>query len=128
MTPVTFFEKFELLADVPGAVAKMRELVLRLSMQGKLSEARTNDIPVSELLQQVEAEKKTLGIETKATNEEAALLKKAVGEIPARWTCVCFGDIACHNAGKTLDKGRNRGELRDYITTSNIYWGSFNLD
>jgi len=26
-----------------------------------------------------------------------------------------------------LDKGRNKGHLRDYITTSNLYWGYFDL-
>jgi type I restriction enzyme, S subunit len=32
----TFFEKFGLFADVPGAVEKVRELVLQLAVQGKL--------------------------------------------------------------------------------------------
>ncbi len=32
----TFFEKFDLFADAPDAVAKMRELVLQLAVQGKL--------------------------------------------------------------------------------------------
>ncbi len=39
-----------------------------------------------------------------------------------------FSNIAQHNAGKTLDKARNKGQLRDYITTSNLYWGYFMLD
>jgi len=34
----TFFEKFDLFADIPDAVAKMRELVLELAVQGKLVE------------------------------------------------------------------------------------------
>jgi hypothetical protein len=33
-----FFEKFECFADVPNAVTKMRELVLLLSVRGRLSE------------------------------------------------------------------------------------------
>lgn len=32
----TFFEKFDLFADAPDAVAKMRELVLQLAVQGRL--------------------------------------------------------------------------------------------
>lgn len=32
----TFFEKFDLLADAPGAVGKMRELILHLAFSGKL--------------------------------------------------------------------------------------------
>ena len=36
MTLDTFIEKFELFADAPDAVAKMRELVLHLAVTGKL--------------------------------------------------------------------------------------------
>jgi type I restriction enzyme S subunit len=38
-----------------------------------------------------------------------------------------LGEITQHNSGKTLDSGRNRGILRNYITTSNLYWGYFDL-
>jgi type I restriction enzyme S subunit len=38
-----FFEKFELFADAPDAVAKMRELVLELAVRGQLSERKTED-------------------------------------------------------------------------------------
>jgi type I restriction enzyme S subunit len=39
----TFFEKFDLFADAPGAVVKMRELVLDLAIQGKLVERKASD-------------------------------------------------------------------------------------
>jgi len=39
----TFFEKFDQFADAPDAVTKMRELVLELAVQGKLSEQRAAD-------------------------------------------------------------------------------------
>jgi type I restriction enzyme, S subunit len=39
----TFFEKFHLFADAPNAVAKMRELVLRLAFSGGLSGKNSND-------------------------------------------------------------------------------------
>lgn len=39
----TFFEKFDLFANAPDAVAKMRELVLRLAFSGGLSEKSKND-------------------------------------------------------------------------------------
>jgi len=42
----TFFEKFDQFADAPDAAAKMRELVLQLAMQGKLS----NKIPMRAML------------------------------------------------------------------------------
>ena len=37
MNVETLFEKFDLLAETPNAVEKMRELVLRLAFSGGLS-------------------------------------------------------------------------------------------
>ena len=39
----TFFEKFDLFADAPDAVARMRELVLELAVRGQLSERMPED-------------------------------------------------------------------------------------
>jgi type I restriction enzyme S subunit len=39
----TFFEKFDQFADAPNAVAKMRELILQLAMQGKLVEREVRE-------------------------------------------------------------------------------------
>jgi len=41
----TFFEKFDQFADAPDAVAKMRELVLQLAVQGRLVPQDPNDEP-----------------------------------------------------------------------------------
>ena len=38
MSNAWFFEKFELIADLPDAVSRMRELVLELSVQGRFSQ------------------------------------------------------------------------------------------
>ena len=48
--------------------------------------------------------------------------------LPGSWAWVRLGSVAQHNSGKTLDGGRNSGTSRDYITTSNLYWGRFELD
>ena len=39
----TFFQKFDQFADAPDAVAKMRELVLELAIQGKIVEPKASD-------------------------------------------------------------------------------------
>ena len=44
-----FFEKFELFADAPGAVAKMRELTLRLALQGQFAAKGTEAWKVARL-------------------------------------------------------------------------------
>lgn len=43
MNVETFFERFELFADAPSAVAKMRELVLAFAVQGRLIEQSVDD-------------------------------------------------------------------------------------
>ena len=55
MTRVTFFKHFELLADQPDAVAKMRELVLELAIRGKVVAQNPKDEPASKLLERVSA-------------------------------------------------------------------------
>lgn len=54
MTLETFFEKFELFEDVPGAVAKMRELVLELAIRGALVPQDDHNEPSSKLLNRLE--------------------------------------------------------------------------
>ena len=46
----TFFEKFEMFADAPNAVARMRELVLTLAVQGKLVPQDPEDEPADSIL------------------------------------------------------------------------------
>ncbi len=41
----TFFEKFELFADAPDAVKRMRELVLELAVRGRIFSQSTSDTP-----------------------------------------------------------------------------------
>jgi type I restriction enzyme S subunit len=48
-----FFEKFALIADAPGAVDRIRELVLDLAVQGKLVEQSSNDETTDLLLKRL---------------------------------------------------------------------------
>ncbi len=41
----TFFDNFEMFADAPNAVAKMRELILQLAVQGQLGTQNETDEP-----------------------------------------------------------------------------------
>lgn len=49
----TFFEKFEVLADAPDAVAKIRELILESAIRGKLVPQNASDEPASEILKRI---------------------------------------------------------------------------
>jgi type I restriction enzyme S subunit len=126
MTVETFFANFGHLADAPNGVQKLRELILQLAVQGKLVPQDASDEPASVLLKRLEAEKATLKISK--TSTDSIPPEEISYELPSTWVWARFGNITQHNAGKTLDKGRNTGQLRDYITTSNLYWGYFDLN
>ena len=69
----TFFEIFDQLADAPDAVEKMRELLLELAVQGKLTQQLASDDSVEKLLHKIHAEKVSLvneGLLKKAENIE----------------------------------------------------------
>lgn len=57
----TFFDKFDLFADAPDAVAKMRELVLELAIQGKLVVQASDDEPACKQLERIAAKKSQTG-------------------------------------------------------------------
>src|SRR5262245_59567270 len=57
MTTEIFFENFEILADAPGSVPRLRELILQLAMQGKLVPQDAVDESASVLLEKIRAEK-----------------------------------------------------------------------
>jgi type I restriction enzyme, S subunit len=114
---------------------KLRQQILQEAIEGKLTKdfrEQNPDIePASELLKRIQAEKEQL-IKDKKIKKQKQLPVIAEDEkyvdLPDCWEWCRFGNIVQHNAGKTLHNGQNSGELRDYITTSNLYWGIFKLD
>jgi type I restriction enzyme S subunit len=122
---------FETAFAAPDGVKRLRELILSLAMRGKLVPQDPSEQPARELLKEIEAEKKRLIKEGKIKKSKP-LPEITPDEIPYNlpesWEWVRFGNIAQHNAGKTKDGGRNIGTPRDYITTSNLYWGYFDFN
>jgi len=80
MTRSQFFQHFDLLADQPDAVAKMRELVLDLAVRGRLGTRELNDDPVQELCDEIVAERKSLirrGVLPGSSNAELTELERS---------------------------------------------------
>ena len=122
---------FDTAFAAPDGIRKLRELILTLAMQGKLVPQDPRDPPASQLLKDIEAEKSRLWRDgkIKAPKPLPEITTTEIAyALPPGWEWVRFGNIAQHNSGKTLDKGRNTGQSRKYITTSNLYWGRFELD
>ena len=64
-------QHLELMATAPGCVAKLRELILTLAVQGKLIPQDARDEPASELLKKIRAEKDRLIAEGAIKRENA---------------------------------------------------------
>jgi type I restriction enzyme S subunit len=89
MNVETFFEKFEMLADAPDAVGKMRALVLHLAFHGSLVPQSAKDEPASTLLNRSRAQMTEMMEKGRAKREKpAAPITKedAPFSVPAGWT------------------------------------------
>jgi len=87
---------FDLLADQPDAVAKMRELVLDLAVRGRLGTRELNDDPVQELCDEIVAERKSLirrGVLPGSSNAELAEVSDGPFDIPETWRWMRLEDV-----------------------------------
>lgn len=101
----TFFEKFDQFADAPNAVAKMRKLVLKLAVQGKLVAQDPSDESASVLLEQVGDTRRRLdnegNLKTKVHLPEAEANDEPY-KIPETWVWVPLNELTELVYGKLL--------------------------
>ena len=131
-------------ADIDTLYDEFRKRTLTLAIQGKLVPQDPNDEPASVLLERIRAEKKAkLGkkyvdsyIYKGDDNCYYEKIKDSVKEIsaeipfdiPESWRWIRIDNLFQHNTGKALNSSNTQGILHPYITTSNVYWGYFNLE
>ncbi len=107
MNTETFLENFHTIANAPNGIARLREMILQLAVQGKLVEQNPNDEPASELLKKIEDEKLRVlrdlrgkkNITTKDTKStkggsEAIKDEDKPYKLPSNWEWVRLGDIS----------------------------------
>ena len=108
----------------------IRNKILDLAIQGKLTKQLPEDGTAEELYRQIQEEKQEL-IKAGKIKKEKPLPKIAEDEIPfeipRNWKWVYLGDLFQHNTGKALNSRDAEGQLLEYITTSNVYWDRFEL-
>lgn len=85
MNLATFFEKFDLFADAPNAVERMRELVLELAVKGALSERRASDLD--------DASWRDFVAKLDQRNRDSSFELERPFEIPAEWRWACLDDL-----------------------------------
>jgi len=128
---------------------QIKKSVLQEAIQGKLAPQITEEGTAQELLEQIKQEKlrlvkegklkksaltdsvifrgddnkyyERIGINVQCVNNEVPF------EIPESWAWCRLGTLFDHNTGKALNASNKEGILLPYITTSNLYWGKFEL-
>ena len=109
----------------------LKNSILQLAIQGKLVAQDKNDEPAEVLYAKIQAEKQKLIKEGKIKKDKP-LPPITEDEIPffipLTWKWVRLGSIFNHNTGKALNTSKQSGKYHKYLTTSNVYWNSFNLD
>lgn len=99
-------------SDLQTVIKQAKSKILDLAIHGKLVPQNPNDEPASELLKRIYPK-----AEITCDN----------GHYPVGWIDVILGDIFYHNTGKALNSSNKEGVLRNYLTTSNVYWNQFDL-
>ena len=112
----------------------MKKSILQYAIQGKLVEQRPEDGTGEELYQQIQVEKQRL-IAEKNIKKEQPLAEISEDEIPfdipESWKWIRVGEIFAHNTGKAMNSTAKKvdkpGSVKRFITTSNLYWNSFDF-
>ena len=98
-------------SDLQDTIRQTKSKILDFAIHGKLVPQDLNDEPAIELLKRINPNF------TPCDN----------GHYPVGWIDVILGDIFYHNTGKALNSSNKEGVLRNYLTTSNVYWNQFDL-
>ena len=121
-------QHFDTAFAAPDGIKKLRELILTLAMQGKLVPQDPNDPPASQLLKEVEVEKRRLVKECKIKAPKP--LPEITAEevpfaLPVGWAWVRLGDISQY-----IQRGKGPSYIEapeiPVISQKCIQWSGFN--
>jgi type I restriction enzyme, S subunit len=127
---------FDAAFAAPNGIPKLRELILKLAMQGKLVPQDPNDSPASELIRTIEAEKKRLVKERKIKAPKALPDITASDEpysLPQGWQWVRLGTIGNIFNGNSINASEKESKYAGveglpYIATKDVGYGFEPLD
>ena len=98
-------------ADLQTIIKQAKSKILNLAIHGKLVSQDPNDEPAIELLKRINPDF------TPCDN----------GHYPTGWQQTILGELFNHNTGKALNSANRDGIMKDYLTTSNVYWNKFDF-
>lgn len=113
-------QHFDTAFAAPNGIAKLRELILTLAMQGKLVEQDENDPPASELLKEIENEREKgarEGAKTRRGGENKLpeiRAEEVPYELPKGWVWVRLGGLGLTQTG-TTPPSKDRANYGNHI-------------
>ncbi|UTC48173.1 restriction endonuclease subunit S [Treponema vincentii] len=136
--------------DLQTAIKQAKSKILDLAIHGKLVPQDPNDELASVMLEKLRAEKeaKIAAGEIKCRKNDSYIYKNSTDncyyqkftdgyeadisdeipfDVPDGWAWCRLGEIYYHTTGKALKKSNEKCSLKKYITTSNLYWDTFDL-
>ncbi len=127
---------FDTAFAAPDGILKLRELILKLAMQGKLDHQDQNDAPACELIKSIDAEKKRLVKERKIKAPKTLPEITASEEhysLPHGWQWVRLGAIGNIFNGNSINSFEKESKYAGaeglpYIATKDVGYGFDSLD
>ena len=102
-------------SNIQYTISQAKSKILDLAIHGKLVPQDPNDEPAAELLKRINP------------NAEIACDNPQYGKLPSSWCETTLGELFNHNTGKALNSSNTEGTMMDYLTTSNVYWNTFDF-
>lgn len=99
MTRAEFFRNFELLAGQPGAIPKIRELILQLAVQGKLVQQNSKDESAWKLVERA----RRAWPERKIQSRKEPERQQAAHTLPSGWVWTCLDELGDTNPRNNAD-------------------------
>lgn len=107
MNPAQLLTHFDRISDPPDAIPRLRRFILDLAVQGKLVEQDPRNEPASELLKQIQAERKLY--------DDEGIRKKKIGkgdvdevpfELHQSWAWSSLGEVARYGVPEKVDSNK----------------------
>ena len=128
---------FDIAIKSPDGIKKLREMILSLAMQGKLVPQDPNDPPASELLKEIESEKKKLIKEGKIKKQDPLppiKPEEVPYALPAGWEWVRLVQVLeiyngrAYKANELLDSGTPVLRVGNLFTSNHWYYSNLSLE
>ncbi len=110
MSESLLLKSFDLLATAPGGVARLRELILTLAVNGKLVQQNPQDESGNDLLLRISS--KVVKATSKQTKVSECLEIGVSGSLPASWAWARLGQLV-ENMGSGWSPACDEGERND---------------